>query len=436
MAVHTTLNKLREDSDLTEQIKVFVQTTSIPLRLIDSKGRIIWKSDFFKSRLNFCDLLQSNRFHPSSCRKAHQEAARESMRWGEAIISKCCYFIMQIVAPILEKGRLAGNLVASPFLLINPSELQPEELLIFNKGKSEKARILEKALSSLPVVKDEEAGEAARKLFQIADHLSEPDLSGLLKVREAQELQGKIAEQIYDLKNIERDFTPSSLSRLFYEREREIVTKIRLGDRSGAKEILFQLLAILLTQYLENFELLKISILELLIIFSRAAVQAGAKIEEMLGMRYGFVTELARIKDQETLCLWVVKVLEKLTDGIYETRHSKNFQRLRKALDFIQSNYNNALTVEQIAKEIYLSPSRLSHIIKDELGITLVDYISKVRIDKSKAFLKERELSLSQIALEVGYPDQSYFTKVFKKIEKCTPKAFRQNVSELTIPHD
>ena len=390
MAVHTTLNKLREDSDLTEQIKVFVQTTSIPLRLIDSKGRIIWKSDFFKSRLNFCDLLQSNRFHPSSCRKAHQEAARESMRWGEAIISKCCYFIMQIVAPILEKGRLAGNLVASPFLLINPSELQPEELLI----------------------------------------------SGLLKVREAQELQGKIAEQIYDLKNIERDFTPSSLSRLFYEREREIVTKIRLGDRSGAKEILFQLLAILLTQYLENFELLKISILELLIILSRAAVQAGAKREEMLGMRYGFVTELARIKDQETLCLWVVKVLEKLTDGIYETRHSKNFQRLRKALDFIQSNYNNALTVEQIAKEIYLSPSRLSHIIKDELGITLVDYISKVRIDKSKAFLKERELSLSQIALEVGYPDQSYFTKVFKKIEKCTPKAFRQNVSELTIPHD
>jgi AraC-like DNA-binding protein len=67
------------------------------------------------------------------------------------------------------------------------------------------------------------------------------------------------------------------------------------------------------------------------------------------------------------------------------------------------------------------------------LGITLGDYISKVRIEKAEALLKDRELSISQIALEVGFPDQSYFTKVFKKIEKCTPKAFRQNVSELTV---
>jgi YesN/AraC family two-component response regulator len=279
-------------------------------------------------------------------------------------------------------------------------------------------------------VKDEEAGQAAHHLFQIADRLSDPDLSGLLKVREAQELQGKIAEQIYDLKNLERDFTPSSLSRLFYEQEKEIVAKIRLGDRIGAKENLYQLLAILLTQYLENFELLKISILELLIILSRAAVEARAKIEEMLGMRYGFVTELARIRDQETLCLWVVKVLEKLMEGIYQTRHAKNYQRLRKALDFIETHYDNSLTIEQIAKEVYLSPSRLSHIIKGELGITFGDYISKVRVERAKVLLKDREWPISQIALEVGYPDQSYFTKVFRKIERCTPKAFRQKVSE------
>jgi two-component system response regulator YesN len=250
-------------------------------------------------------------------------------------------------------------------------------------------------------------------------------------VQEAQELQGKIAEQICDLKNLERDFTPHSLSKLFYETEKEIVAKIRLGDRNGAKEILYQLLAIILIQYLENFELLKISILELLIILSRAAVEAGTKIEEMLGMRYGFITELARIREQETLCLWVVKVLEKLMDGIYQTRHTKNYQRLKKALDFIETHYGEPLTVDRVAKEVYLSSSRLSHIIKSELGITLGDYISKVRIEKAEALLKDRELSISQIALEVGFPDQSYFTKVFKKVEKCTPKAFSKISSEL-----
>jgi len=426
------LNKLKGNPEITSQLKAFTQITTIPLRLMDSKGKALWQSDFLKTRANFCRILQSNGLPKKSCQKVHKEAARESLRWGEAIISKCCYFIMQIAAPVMGGGNLVGSLVASPFLLLNPSELLPEELALLHREKAAKRVALEKALSSVPIVKDEEAGQAAHHLFRLADRLSEPDLSGLLKVHEAQALQGKIADQICDLKNLDRDFTPHSLSKLFYEQEREIIAKIRLGDRGGAKAILYQLLAIIIIQYLENFELLKISILELLIILSRAAVEAGAKIEEMLGLRYGFVTELARIKDQENLCIWVVQLLEKLMDGIYETRHDKNYQRLKRALDFIETHYNHSLSVEQIAKEVYLSSSRLSHIIKNELGITLVDYISKVRIDRAKTLLMDKELPLSQIALEVGYPDQSYFTKVFKKVEKCTPKAFRQNHFETT----
>jgi len=427
MGSQTLINNLKKNTGLTAQLKAFTRITTLPLRLIDSKGKTLWKSNFFRPKSNFCNLLQSNGFSTGTCFRVHKEAAQEALRWGEAIISKCCYFVMQITAPVIKEGKLAGNLVASPFLLIDPSELQPEELASLHKGKPEKMRAFKKALSSVPIVKDEETRKAAQHLFRLADRLSDPDLRGLLRVREAQELQGKIAEQIYDLKNLERDFTPSSLSRLFYEQEKEIVAKIRLGDRIGAKEILHRLLAILLTQYLEDFELLKISILELLIILTRAGVEAGTTIEEVLGMRYRFITESAGIKDQENLCIWIVQVLEKLMDGIYETRHAKNYQRLKRAMDFIETHYDETLTVEQIAREVYLSASRLSHIIKGELGVTLGNYISKVRIDKAKDLLRERELPISQIALEVGFPDQSYFTKVFKKIEKCTPKIFRQN---------
>ncbi|NWG02467.1 MAG: PocR ligand-binding domain-containing protein, partial [Syntrophaceae bacterium] len=174
----------------------FTQATTIPLRLIDFKGKVLWKSDFFKSKANFCKIIQSNGISGKSCRKIQEKAARESMRWGEAIIAKCCYFFMQITAPLMKGEKLTGYLLASPFLLVDPSELQPEEVISLpHKDKLAKKKILDKALSSIPVVKDEEAGQAAHQLFRIADHLSDPDLSGLLKVREAQELQGKIAEQ-------------------------------------------------------------------------------------------------------------------------------------------------------------------------------------------------------------------------------------------------
>jgi YesN/AraC family two-component response regulator len=332
---------------------------------------------------------------------------------------------MQVTAPIMSHGRLVGYLIASPFLLVDPSELQPDELSSLY-GRLEKKQLLEKAIFSVPVVKGEEANESAKDLFRLADALSDPDLSCLREAREIQELQGKIVDRILDFKALDKDFNPQSLSRLFYEQEREIIAKIRLGDRVGAKEILYRLLAIVLSEHLENFELLKISILELLIILTRAAVEAGTKIEEVLGMKYRFITESAAIKDQEDLCIWVAHLLEKLMDGIYQTRHAKNYQRLEKTLSFIEAHYNESIPVERIAKEVYLSPSRLSHIIKDELGMTLRECVSKVRVDKAKGLLKEKELPISQIALEVGYPDQSYFTKVFKKVEKCTPNAFRE----------
>ncbi len=418
-------NRVKVHSEVVPQLKGFVQKTSIPLRLLDSKGRMLWGSDFFKAKSNFCKVVQSNGDSKRSCLKVHKEAIRESLRWGEAILSKCCHFIMQLVVPIMDRGKVAGSLVASPFLLIHPSELQPEELVSLIPEQSEKAVVLQKTLLSLPVVKDEEARDIAQRLFQLADHLSNPNLSDLQKIREAQKLQGRIADHIQDLKNLDKEFTPDSLSKLFYDREKEIVTRIRLGDIHSAKEILYQLLAIILVQYIENIELLKVSILELLIILSRAAVEAGAKVEETLGMRYGFIAELAKLRNQEELCVWIVKVLERMTDRIYQTRNAKNYQRLKRVMDFIEVHYHERLTVEQIAAEIYLSPSRLSHIIKDEFGVSLLDCIAKVRINKAKDLLTDEELSIAQVAQEVGFSDQSYFTKVFKKIEGCTPKAYR-----------
>ncbi len=425
MSVPLLSAQLRENDGMTRPLRSFTLSTGIPLHVSDSKGREVWQSDICQKKNFFCNLSHGKGGRDRFCRRAHKKALRESIRWGEATIRSCCHSLMQVTAPIMSHGRLVGYLIGSPFLLVDPSELQPDELSSLYRSL-EKKQLFEKAISSIPVVKDEEANQSAKDLFRLAEDLSHPDLSCLREAREIQELQGKIVDQILDFKALDKDFNPQSFSRLFYEQEREIIAKIRLGDRAGAKEILYRLLAIVLSEHLENFELLKISILELLIILTRAAVEAGTKIEEVLGMRYRFITESADIKDQEDLCIWMAHLLEKLMDGIYQTRHAKNYQRLEKTLSFMEAHCHEMMTVERIAKEVYLSPSRLSHIFKDELGMTLRECVSKMRVDKAKMLLREKELPISQVALEVGYPDQSYFTKVFKKVEKCTPKTFRE----------
>ncbi|MEW6374695.1 MAG: PocR ligand-binding domain-containing protein, partial [Thermodesulfobacteriota bacterium] len=155
MAVQSLLSRLKEDPEIIHELNTFTQTTTIPLRLIDSKGKKLWQSDFFKGKGNFCRIIQSDGISGRLCRRAREKAVRESMRWGEAIISKCCYFLMQITAPVIKGEKLVGYLVASPFLLVDPSELQPEEVIfLHNKDKSAKKRTLVKALSSIHIVKD------------------------------------------------------------------------------------------------------------------------------------------------------------------------------------------------------------------------------------------------------------------------------------------
>jgi YesN/AraC family two-component response regulator len=99
---------------------------------------------------------------------------------------------------------------------------------------------------------------------------------------------------------------------------------------------------------------------------------------------------------------------------------------MKKVLSFIDSNFSTDLTVDRIAREVCLSPSHLSHMIKKECNLTLGMCIARARIEKSKKLLRDTDLSISSVAQEVGYPDQSYFTKVFKKLESVTPAEFKR----------
>jgi len=418
------INKILETSGVVDHLSAFTFATGIPLRLLTTEGEPLWQSD--DSHFVICDLIQGSGAENRSCQDACQKAIQESIRWGDPFIGVCCYFLMQLAIPVIQDGKAVGCLSASPFLMIDPSDLEINEVKRLMRGQKRKEDLL-KALSSVTVVRDDQITRAAPTLFQVGDVLSEPGLGYLLKVREIQRLQGKIADRIGDLKDLDRDLNAPSLTRLSFEQEMELRSRIGRGDKTGAEEILYSLLAINLTQYLDNLELFKVSILELFAILSRVAVELGAKTEEVLGMRYACLTELASIDGHENICLWLVQAFERFISTVEATRRVKTDERLRKALDLIEVRYNTSLTVEEIARDVCLSPSRLCHIVQSELGLTLRAYITKVRVGKAKVLLLGTNMSISQIALEVGYPDQSYFTKAFKSKENCTPMTFRKS---------
>lgn len=99
---------------------------------------------------------------------------------------------------------------------------------------------------------------------------------------------------------------------------------------------------------------------------------------------------------------------------------------LRKALEYIDENFaNESLSLNEVADVVNVSANYFSAVFSQTMQKTFVEYVTYKRMEKAKKLLKSTEKSFSEIALEVGYKDAHYFSFVFKKTQKCSPREYR-----------
>jgi len=201
-----------------------------------------------------------------------------------------------------------------------------------------------------------------------------------------------------------------------------------LGDKEGAKEVLNEILGKILFKNAGRTEIVRARILELAVVLSRAAVEGNAELEMILGLNFEYIQKLGKIKSIEELCVWIVEVLDRFTERVYKNKNIKNVNIITKAKEFIRANYKKKIKLKDISKAVYFSPYYLSHIFKKETGATLFEYLTKVRVEEAKRLLETTQWSTTRISFEIGCTDQSYFCKVFKKVEGISPYEYRKRM--------
>ena len=149
--------------------------------------------------------------------------------------------------------------------------------------------------------------------------------------------------------------------------------------------------------------------------------------------RHRFSREWENVKDQETLCLWLVKVFDTVGRNL-ASHDERGTDLLKRVMAFIEAHAAEDLRVRRVARDVCLSPSRLMHWMRSEYNLSLAACITKVRIEKAKYLLRSTSASISRIAQDVGYADQGYFTRVFKKCLGETPKDYRRSAAPLRTP--
>lgn len=99
----------------------------------------------------------------------------------------------------------------------------------------------------------------------------------------------------------------------------------------------------------------------------------------------------------------------------------------KEAITFIEQNYALPVTVEDMAGRCNLDRSYFGRIFKETMGQSPQEFLIRYRMNKAAELLKLSDLSIHEIAIQVGYPNQLHFSRAFKKVFDVSPRAYRQN---------
>lgn len=107
-------------------------------------------------------------------------------------------------------------------------------------------------------------------------------------------------------------------------------------------------------------------------------------------------------------------------------KRRRDLERLRPALDYVEKNYSERISVAQLAQLLCLSPDRLGHLFREGVGQAPLQYINEIRLRKAMNLLKTDEYTVTEVAQAVGFFDYNHFGRLFRRRYGCTPNQVRQ----------
>ncbi len=224
-------------------------------------------------------------------------------------------------------------------------------------------------------------------------------------------------ETLNDYEGIER----------FFDIEAQLLREVYQLEANDAKVSLHQLLDIILVRTGKNFfKAIRHYFVILSSVVTRKLIENQAPTKKAFAFNTACVDMIdERLNDAE-FYQFADDLIEFYIYVISERKQpSYKHQTVNKVIMYIDDEVETDLSVEDIAAYFSISTSHLSRIFKEHVGITLVEYLNVRRVEESQYYLRHTNKSISDISEQFHFCNQSYYTRIFKKYVKVTPKHFR-----------
>lgn len=287
-----------------------------------------------------------------------------------------------------------------------------------------------------------------RELFQLSDEMTDMlnkllKLSVVISIGKSADMVKDIPEAVNQLKQTLRYRLPGSGNQILdvdemmpdpssgfhypFSVEKDILSAIRRGEEEEAGHLVGQFLEALGEHRASEYDV-QHSVLYLLGSIHQAIIQIGFNPGQIYGGTHLYEALCMKREPAEILSWFKSEVIRPYIAALAETKDSQMKTMVDQTLELIHTAFDGNISLEYCADQLGVHPVRLSKAFKQMTGFTFIDYLTKVRIDKSKELLSTTDWKISEIAHHVGY-QASYFNRIFRKHEGMTASEYRNQFS-------
>ena len=139
-------------------------------------------------------------------------------------------------------------------------------------------------------------------------------------------------------------------------------------------------------------------------------------------MNYQYLNEINNYNTVEGLAGWLAKVIVRFSDLVFDLRDVKHADAIYQTIQYINKNFAEKVTLDEVASSVYLSPAYFSKIFKEEMKCNFNTYLNQVRISKSKNLLMNSKFSLVEIARNGGLRGPELLHKGLQEDDQPLPR--------------
>ncbi len=278
--------------------------------------------------------------------------------------------------------------------------------------------------------------DKARKLNRkLKDHIDADFRIGIGSVKKLDDLSVSYRQAVHILKQNKgkvvhiKDISKCSKPADDYPEQikKDLIGTLKTGDLARIKIESENYIDWLIANYKDLNVDIYSKVYEMLLYFENAAYDIGISSYNYIN-RGNYLKKLLEMDSNSSLKQYFLERVVKISTSIICQKETETNCIILESKNYISKNYHRDISLDDVSREVDISPYYFSKLFKEETGENFIDYLTNVRINEAKKILQSKRTSIKEICIDVGYSDPNYFSRIFKKHTGKTPTEFREQM--------